>query len=180
MQNIDNERNTKIDNIINKVVKCDNCHSCCKHSSGFVLSHEVERLKKLKVPLQKVGNIHFMALNPDGTCPNLNDQNKCSMYEDRPIACRMFPLNLMDRQDFIKKWVFFSFCPTENQLLMDASGYVSNRLILMTTHELEKCFNRQEIEEMLEADRMVSQVDYLEVGMNNYFTVKSTSLNYYT
>lgn len=48
---------------------CDCCGECCRHINGIV---ELEEL-----------------CLPDGSCKYLLPNNKCSIYDDRPLICQI-------------------------------------------------------------------------------------------
>ena len=70
--------------------KCSKCGQCC---SNFIplTEDEVKRLKKIvrKRKLKPHRN-HVVNAMYDATCPFLNDENKCRIYEDRPMICKFF------------------------------------------------------------------------------------------
>ena len=168
------DRSAKLDGIINRVIKCQSCFKCCKNSSAFVLSHEVEGLLRLDVPLHEVNGVNFITPNADGCCPKLNKYNKCEIYENRPIACRIFPFYLMNRRDYPRQWVLFQFCPIDNWLLPTTKGRPSPTLLRLMAFDIEKLFAIEEIVEMANADNSISKRDRLEVGFNVLHRIMAT------
>jgi len=77
---------------------CLNCANCCKTTSPMVFEKDIDRLsQRLKL---KPGDFvaRYLFLDTDGIyamksapCPFLGADNYCSVYEDRPKACREFP-----------------------------------------------------------------------------------------
>jgi len=55
---------------------------------GIMMEDEMEILRK-QVELSKVGTLEY-ALSPDAVCVFLTDDNECSIYEQRPMACRNY------------------------------------------------------------------------------------------
>jgi len=81
-----------------KTTDCLSCANCCKTTSPIFYQRDVERASKA-VKL-KPGNFieKFLRVDEDGDlvfkttpCPFLMQDNYCSIYEDRPNACREYP-----------------------------------------------------------------------------------------
>lgn len=80
-------------------VPCGSCAACCKLLSPHLTPEEVSSGKypiSLTMPSIEilaidptVGPVVTMFKNKDGGCAMFID-NKCSIYEDRPLACRQF------------------------------------------------------------------------------------------
>lgn len=77
---------------------CLNCANCCKTTSPIFYQRDIERAAratKLK-PGEFIQQYLFMDEDGDfvltkAPCPFLNSDNYCSIYEDRPAACREYP-----------------------------------------------------------------------------------------
>ncbi len=77
---------------------CLSCANCCKTTSPIFYQRDIERAAKaLKLKpgdfLQK-----YLEMDEEGDfvlkqapCPFLDRENYCSIYEDRPTACREYP-----------------------------------------------------------------------------------------
>jgi len=77
---------------------CLSCANCCKTTSPIFYQRDIERAAKaLKLKpgefLQK-----YLEMDEEGDfvlkqapCPFLDNENYCSIYEDRPVACREYP-----------------------------------------------------------------------------------------
>lgn len=81
-----------------KQIDCTRCANCCKVFHAGLPEEEIQRLATLKqmkyeeflqknVSIEQPTGIHFLKLNP---CIFLNN-NLCSIYDQRPQACRDFP-----------------------------------------------------------------------------------------
>lgn len=74
-------------------VPCDSCVMCCKLLSPFLTPEEVASgkypLSLLNPSNPNEGPTVVLFRNPEGGCGMLVN-NKCSIYEYRPIACRQF------------------------------------------------------------------------------------------
>jgi len=94
-------------------LNCKNCNDyCCKNEMVGLFKSEVELLKKIKPDLNLKDFGEILYLEPP--CPFFKD-NKCSIYEQRPIICRSFPVFLQgsNNKNYIKK---HSFCPKHRDL----------------------------------------------------------------
>jgi Fe-S-cluster containining protein len=108
---------------LNKESKfCFNCHKniscfnkCCTDVNIFLTPYDVIRLKsRLKISSQEFLDkftllpiddkqrhpVIMLKMNSDGekSCPFVCDEG-CSVYEDRPWSCRMFPLGVASPKD---------------------------------------------------------------------------------
>jgi len=91
----------KINNLHEEVfaeVDCLKCANCCKTTGPLLTSLDIGRLsKRLKVAEKDFVN-EFLRTDEEGDfvfrsmpCPFLKVDNYCSVYEDRPKACRAYP-----------------------------------------------------------------------------------------
>lgn len=77
---------------------CLTCANCCKTTSPIFYNRDIERLAKyFKI---KPGDFieKYLKIDEDkdyvfrdAPCPFLNSDNFCSVYEERPNACREYP-----------------------------------------------------------------------------------------
>lgn len=79
-------------------IDCLSCANCCKTTSPIFRDVDIRRLsKRLRVkPSEFVDTYLHLDKEDDyvlnvAPCPFLQDDNKCSVYEDRPLACREYP-----------------------------------------------------------------------------------------
>ena len=79
-------------------IDCLNCANCCKTTSPIFRDIDIKRIsKKLKVKEKEFINSN-LRMDQDGDyvlktspCLFLDTDNTCSIYEDRPLACREYP-----------------------------------------------------------------------------------------
>lgn len=77
---------------------CLDCANCCKTTGPLWTERDKERVaKRLRVKTADF-EARYLRLDEDGDwvlqqlpCPFLGDDNTCSIYEDRPKACREYP-----------------------------------------------------------------------------------------
>jgi Fe-S-cluster containining protein len=86
-------------------INCLSCANCCKTTSPIITDRDIDRIAKhLKIkPSALVG--HYMRVDEDqdyvfktAPCPFLESDNRCSIYDVRPTACRTYPHT--DRKKF--------------------------------------------------------------------------------
>lgn len=79
-------------------IDCLKCANCCRTTGPLLTSIDISRLsKRLKMTEKEVMN-RYLRTDEEGDfvfksmpCPFLGDDNYCSVYEDRPKACRTYP-----------------------------------------------------------------------------------------
>ena len=79
-------------------VDCLECANCCKTTSPIFYQNDIERVaRSLRM---KPGDfiVKYLRVDEDSDyvlksapCPFLNEDNYCSVYDDRPRACREYP-----------------------------------------------------------------------------------------
>jgi Fe-S-cluster containining protein len=79
-------------------IDCLTCANCCKTTSPIFYQNDIERVaKSLRI---KPGAFveKYLRIDEDNDyvlksspCPFLDGENYCSVYEDRPKACREYP-----------------------------------------------------------------------------------------
>lgn len=104
-QKLKRSKPKKLDDVFHTVhdevfeeIDCLSCANCCKTTSPIFYQRDIERVaKRLRM---KPGDFIDMYLRIDedkdyvlktAPCPFLGADNYCSVYEDRPTACREYP-----------------------------------------------------------------------------------------
>jgi Fe-S-cluster containining protein len=71
-------------------ISCETCGACCK--AGWVI--DVKETDTVPKDLIYRGHQMLLRFDPNaewrGSCAALNDDNRCSIYENRPQTCRAF------------------------------------------------------------------------------------------
>ena len=79
-------------------IDCLTCANCCKTTSPIFYQKDIERVaKRLRMkPFEFIDT--YLKIDEDkdyvlqkAPCPFLGNDNYCSVYEDRPTACREYP-----------------------------------------------------------------------------------------
>lgn len=84
---------------------CLTCANCCKTTSPIFRDKDIERIAKHLSVRPAVFVQQYLHIDEDGDyvlnvspCPFLGADNRCSIYEVRPKACREYPHT--DRKNF--------------------------------------------------------------------------------
>lgn len=96
-KNLDDEFHQLHDEVF-ETMDCLECANCCKTTSPIFKDRDIDRLAKAF----KIKPAQFIALHlkvdEDGDyvlksspCPFLDEENYCTVYNDRPTACREYP-----------------------------------------------------------------------------------------
>jgi len=100
-----NLSNDELDSVVQEItdnvwsqIDCTTCANCCKTLQIVIDDKDIRRLaRKFGITTRAFAEKHVMVAE-DGVksfqtmpCPFLGDDNKCTVYEDRPRACRDFP-----------------------------------------------------------------------------------------
>lgn len=88
-------------------IDCLSCANCCRTLGPAIYDKDIERIAKaLRIKPSEVVSL-YLKTDEDGDyvfrsmpCPFLMDDNYCSIYEDRPRACREYPHT--DRKKFVQ------------------------------------------------------------------------------
>jgi len=96
-KSLDGEVHQLHDEVFEKI-DCLTCANCCKTTSPAIYERDIDRLSKhLKIkPSQLI--MQYLHKDEDtdyvftsAPCPFLGADNYCSVYENRPLACREYP-----------------------------------------------------------------------------------------
>lgn len=90
---------------ISEKIDCLQCASCCRSLGPAIYDKDIERIsKRLRIRPSEVIST-YLRVDEEGDyvfqsmpCPFLMSDNYCSIYEDRPKACREYPHT--DRRKF--------------------------------------------------------------------------------
>jgi Fe-S-cluster containining protein len=88
----------KVHDSVFEETDCLQCANCCKTTSPIFYPHDIERLSKA-LRLRPADFIEkYLRVDEDrdyvlrsSPCPFLQDDNYCSVYDNRPKACREYP-----------------------------------------------------------------------------------------
>jgi Fe-S-cluster containining protein len=93
--------------------ECNTCRLCEEHVGlVYVLGLEADKARRRELPVMRTSEgVEYLGRTADGWCASFDPgSGKCSMYEDRPLCCRIYPLDLM-KLDNELWWVIHAECP---------------------------------------------------------------------
>ena len=118
-----------------KKTDCLSCANCCKTTSPIFRDVDINRIsKRLGMKSQKFIEF-YLRIDEDqdyvlqsSPCTFLNDDNTCSIYEDRPLACREYPhtdrKNMYQILDLTAKNILV--CPAVEKIVEEITNDGSN------------------------------------------------------
>src|SRR5690606_16517785 len=79
-------------------IDCRVCANCCKTTSPIFYQNDIERLARKFRVRPSVFIERYLRIDEDNDyvlrsapCPFLDEENLCTVYDDRPRACREYP-----------------------------------------------------------------------------------------
>lgn len=164
----------KVDKISGNLVSCNGCVKCCSAGIAYVLPEEEERLRKIDVPLININGISYIKRRYDGSCFMLDKQySRCSIYDDRPLCCHLFPLDIFNRYETRgqPQWGIYDYCLTENvKPIIQRNGRAELDLFALEimAHSIEKEIPKRVLEFLLKEDKVTSKIEILDDGHDRF------------
>jgi uncharacterized protein len=101
-------------------IDCLQCAHCCKRYSPRFKQPDIKRISKVLQLKESALIEKYLKMDEEGDyvtqslpCPFLGNDNRCSIYEDRPSDCKRFPYT--DEDVILKRpkltMINSSFCP---------------------------------------------------------------------
>lgn len=84
-------------------MNCDNCALCCIHARPMIAHNETCDLPGDL--LETIGEYRSVRKKEDGSCLLLDENKRCSRYDQRPRACAVFRFGGLLCQDMRKKYL---------------------------------------------------------------------------
>ena len=88
-------------------IDCLSCANCCRSLGPRITDRDIEKIGSTLRMKPKDVDTNYLRIDEDGDyvfktmpCPFLGDDNYCSIYSNRPKACREYPHT--DRKKFIQ------------------------------------------------------------------------------
>ena len=147
--------------------KCKNCGKCCRYIPGNVNSKDEQKIQekvfKKFTGAPTVNGNKFFRRKRDGSCSFLTTDNKCKIYDIRPMVCRLEPFGVTD-WDYTQDVIYLQprldiICPDivpgSEELLLDiveaTQDFVKETQVFIartisgkeTLHEVREYFVRQ-------------------------------------
>jgi hypothetical protein len=167
------------EHVSNLVVNCRLCSKCCESGLVYVLPEESGRLEALGVPLVTIDGISYIQRAQGGACPMLDRQgSRCTIYHERPICCRLYPLDLFSRNAKLE-WGLYQFCPIDRKkeavLVLNNTGRMDHGLVLQALRMIENLFGEDRIHYLAKEDLVASKVELLDRHRHDYVILGSVS-----
>jgi Fe-S-cluster containining protein len=135
--------------------ECYECNNKCCHSPWFLKEEQDESLRFLKEKGINNPSISFLE-NSNGCKYAVN--NRCQIYEKRPLDCRLFPLDLVE-EDSEYWWVIFKNCSRYEE--------ISKKLIPLIP-KIEALFDDKNIFRQYERQIAVTKEVYPPYALKQY------------
>jgi Fe-S-cluster containining protein len=112
---------------------CRECGKCCKEGVALTVFKSEQNFVQLRrkaeaiAPLKQASvarvPIGLTVSFPDDSCAFLSEGNSCSVYDQRPLLCRLFPFTIFDSGD-VKYVALTSLCPPLGQLRQNGVNFL--------------------------------------------------------
>lgn len=117
--------NAMNESLDNPCLTCSIGQDCCRKLSGLKLTESEYKqhfaIHREKLEVRQDGQIYVVSSKEGHACPHWSN-NQCTVYDERPIECRLFPytIGVIDRK---QGHVLLSFhartgCPNKKELLV--------------------------------------------------------------
>ena len=91
--------------------ECNDCSTCCYFP--WILKEEYNpHLENFGKTVKEIDSVAFIM--DYNACKYARD-NRCNLYEDRPLDCRLFPLDII-KENGKYWWCIFTICPNHKKL----------------------------------------------------------------
>lgn len=114
----------------NPCLECSIDQDCCAHLSGLRVNQaEYDRCFAAhadRLDIERDGPLYRISVKGGGACPNWQD--KCSVYEERPMECALFPHTIgvvFDDDPMVLTVHKRTDCPLKATLAMEGAEAVS-------------------------------------------------------
>lgn len=123
--NLDQEFHKAHEDVFNRF-DCLTCANCCKTTGPLFTRADIDRLSRfLKLKPAEFERI-YLRIDEEGDwvlktvpCPFLQEDNRCFVYDQRPMACREYPhTNRRNMQQILDLTVKnYAICPAVEQIV---------------------------------------------------------------
>jgi uncharacterized protein len=123
---------------------CSNCGVCCTETEMLLCKKDVKCLEKRGFRQSQFVNFdkngYAVLKNRDGYCVFYDLKNrKCSIYEDRPAGCRVYPV-ILDEETGI---ILDDICQSRNTITLEEKKIKGKEVIslleIIDAEALERC-----------------------------------------
>ena len=168
-----------LDNLYQSIkYDCKDCRDPDCMGYIWLLKEEAEKLYGCGIPLVEVNNgptfIHSFPMTAQGKpdlsvryppCIQLYSNSRgCSIYQDRPLVCRLYPIGLETKTNGTIVWALHRECLHIRR--MEERGLLPN--FKNQARNIINNFSPQLLEEIMETYRAVDEISSFPDGENNY------------
>jgi len=123
---------------------CSNCGVCCTETEMVLCKKDIKSLEKRGFNQSQFINFdkngYAVLKNRDGYCVFYDLKNrKCSVYEDRPKGCRVYPVILEEETGVI----IDDICQSRNTITLEEKKIKGEKVIrlleIIDAEALERC-----------------------------------------
>lgn len=123
---------------------CSNCGVCCTETEMVLCKKDIKSLEKRGFNQSQFINFdkngYAVLKNQDGYCVFYDLKNrKCSVYEDRPKGCRVYPVILEEETGVI----IDDICQSRNTITLEEKKIKGEKVIrlleIIDAEALERC-----------------------------------------
>ena len=159
----------------NRIVSCNGCVECCKTGGiVYVLPEEVQKLKEIGTNIIEIDGLNLIKRTHKGYCSMLDIQhNRCTIYEDRPLACRLFPLDVFYRNGVLE-WGVYDYCPEDNikPIITDGSNPRLDLFCLeLIVSQIEKRIPLNVLNLLKNSDRTIARIELLDHHKDDFVII---------
>lgn len=144
-------------NMISNQPECKTCRLCEEHVGlVYLLGDEKEKLQEFENKIITTSQgISYVQRNKEGCCSFFNyDTYTCQIYYNRPLCCRIYPLDLIRVNDGIW-WVVHNKCPIAQRFQREHQIDI----LISFTIRLEKRLTENNIIKWLEQDNLSKEIE---------------------
>jgi Fe-S-cluster containining protein len=137
--------------------ECKSCKLCEEHVGlVYLLGKEATRSVDQGIPVSiSSRGSQYLARTSKGWCAAFDPaSNLCRIYNDRPLCCRLYPLDLM-RLDGDVWWVIHAECPIAQRFQRDRHLEILTAL----TISLERTLSDEQLQSWLTTDRTSQNIE---------------------
>jgi Fe-S-cluster containining protein len=161
--------------ISSKLVNCRGCTICCEQGGlVYVLDKEADSLSSLGVPLLTLDGARFIQRLQDGSCPMLDrKRRKCSIYSDRPLCCRLYPLDALSTDGRLH-WAVATLCPKDRRHFETRQGpkaRIGSGAIARIASYLDAFLEDEDVVYLERKERVLSGAELLDEDKNGWIVL---------
>ena len=152
--------------VLSSQPECDTCR-LCEEKVGLVYIFNAEKRNfRVEDVLSIKTGVHYLKRTEENQCVFFdNEKGRCKIYSKRPLACRIYPLDLM-KLDGELWWVAYPECPIMKRYQNQRNLFPLIKLV----SELESATDAKTLKEWENLDRYHTDIEAM--GWEHYNTVR--------